>query len=369
MRWLTGTLYFFYVLFAFYTLVVYALCYWVPTSHWLAGFLMISFPLVLAAHLGALFFWAVVDLRRALLPAFLLALSYPFWARTFQVPSSEQADTLSLAPPSLKVLSYNVYHFGSQNFYQGTDKSTPEQLQQWLARSGADVMCFQEFYNIPKRPPFDVVEQLRNAGYRYTAFPKYPLESTPTTVTGLAVFSKYPIIAKRDTLFGDQNGLIQVDIRWRQDTIRLIDVHLYSMTLKLDKLANQKEYRGVKRETRGTLSRIRTGFVERADQVDLLEAWIRESPYPLLVCGDFNETAYSYSYGRVRRQLTNAFEQRGRGFGFTFNQLPYFIRIDHQYYDPAHLTLTDFQTLRQVPYSDHYPLLGTYTLRQLQVPE
>jgi endonuclease/exonuclease/phosphatase (EEP) superfamily protein YafD len=344
MRWLTSILYFFYSLFAVYTLVVYALCYWVPSSHWLAGFLMISFPVVLAVQLLALLFWAVVDGRRALLPALLLALSYPFWSRTFQVPGTSAPDTLATMP-SLKVLNYNVYHFGSQGFYDGIDKTTPEALQQWLGKSGADVMCFQEFYNISRRPPFNNTDQLQRAGYQY------------------------PILAKRDTVFGDQNGLMQVDIRLGQDTIRIINVHLFSMTLKLDRLASQKEYQGVKRETKGTLSRIRTGFVERSDQVHLLEAWIQESPYPTLVCGDFNETAYSYSYGRMRRQLTNAFEQRGRGFGFTYNHLPYFIRIDHQYYDSNQLTLTDFQTLNQVPYSDHYPLLGTYRLGQVPEPE
>ena len=59
---------------------------------------------------------------------------------------------------------------------------------------------------------------------------------------------------------------------------------------------------------------------------------IERSPYPVILCGDFNEVPYGYAYGRVRKQLRNAFENSGTGFGFTYNKAPRYIRIDNQFY-------------------------------------
>ena len=40
--------------------------------------------------------------------------------------------------------------------------------------------------------------------------------------------------------------------------------------------------------------------------------------------------------------LPNSFEEAGHGFGFTYNHMPGFIRIDHQFHDPE-LTRLEFR--------------------------
>jgi endonuclease/exonuclease/phosphatase (EEP) superfamily protein YafD len=80
------------------------------------------------------------------------------------------------------------------------------------------------------------------------------------------------------------------------------------------------------------------------------------------VCGDFNETPYGYAYGQVRHRLSNAFEEAGSGFGFSYRNAPRYIRIDNQFYDKKKLKVLDFQTRRDVSYSDHYPIVGRYKL-------
>jgi endonuclease/exonuclease/phosphatase family metal-dependent hydrolase len=180
----------------------------------------------------------------------------------------------------------------------------------------------------------------------------------------VAVISKHPIIASRDTVFEAQNGMIQADIKMGDDTIRVIGLHLYSMTLQLRNLVHQKEMDGMAREGKITFRQMRKGFERRAGELAVLESWIKESPYPTVVCGDFNEVPYGYVYGRMKDIMGNSFEEKGKGFGFTYNHIPYFIRIDHQFYSKKTLRVTDFNTYQDVKYSDHYPVSGVYSIRR-----
>jgi endonuclease/exonuclease/phosphatase (EEP) superfamily protein YafD len=361
MRWLSGFLWFLYKIALFYTVLVYALAYWSFSSHWIAGFMMLSLPLLFVFHFVFLLVWAALAPRRLPYTVFILALGIPFLSRTFQWNSPDDVPASS----QLKVMNYNVLRFNMYDYESGENTTNTEQVKVWLARQDADVICFQEFYHSKKNPGLNFNSLLRKAGYRYHISQSLYGHASKNDEQGLAVYSRFPIIARKDTFFGGQNGLLQADILWQEDTVRIIDVHLYSMTLKLGKLTQQKEYEGVKRETRGTLRQMRRGYESRAREVELLAEWIRDTPssQPIVVCGDFNETPYSYVYGRMNNLLTNAFEVKGRGFGFTFNQLPYFIRIDHQFYTPGHLNLHEFRVLNNIPYSDHYPVVASYSAK------
>ena len=370
MRLFSVLLWFLYKIAVFYTLLVYALTYWTPSHHWLAGFVMMSLPVMLVFHLGFLVIWSLISPKRLLTTLFILALGYPFLARTFQFGRS--SSQVSLAPERkesamLTVLNYNVYNFDFYNYQYGQDKETVRQFGTWIEQQQADVLCLQEYFSRRDMADFDFTTRLRSQGYRYREFLQES-ENVPNAQNGVAIFSKYPILAVRDTLFTGSNGLVQADILWKNDTVRIINVHLYSMTLQLSGIVNKgivnkEEYEKSKHEAKYALKQLRKGFEKRGAEVELLESWVADSPYPVIVCGDFNETPYSYVYGRLRRRLDNAFEEKGSGFGFTYNHLPYFIRIDHQFYDKGRLELVDFETLNEIPYSDHYPLVGHYVFR------
>lgn len=359
MRFVTDFLWFLYKILVLYTILVFGLTYWTVSSHWIVGFLMLSLPVLLIIHSLFLVIWAVLSPKRILTTLVILALAFPFLNRTFGIP---QSDTKPVPEGQrLKVLNYNIGNFSI--FKGGNEKERKGEIREWLIRQNPDVICFQEFFHHKLVSDFDFIRLLQKAGYRYSVYAENRKNSKSSYIRGLVIFSKKPIIKRRTNLFEDQNGLLQADIAWKGDTVSVINVHLYSMALRLSRLASQKQYNGVKREGRTTARQIRTGFVNRAKEVEVLETWVGETQYPVIVCGDFNETPYSYVYGRMRKQLSNAFEEKGTGFGFTFNRLPYFIRIDHQFYDQSQLELIDFATLNKTPYSDHYPIVGTYAIK------
>ena len=51
--------------------------------------------------------------------------------------------------------------------------------------------------------------------------------------------------------------------------------------------------------------KMKSNYWKRAEQADTIHAEIKCSPYPVLVCGDFNDTPASYTYHRVRKDLVD----------------------------------------------------------------
>jgi endonuclease/exonuclease/phosphatase (EEP) superfamily protein YafD len=207
-----------------------------------------------------------------------------------------------------------------------------------------------------------VVRHFRESGYRHSVLLNPEVANQASGMVGVAIFSIYPIVHGDRESFDRWNGLVWADIKVGHDTVRVINVHLQSMGIRVGKVLRQDQLAGVKHETRGVLSALRSGFIERREQVARVERHIRESPHPVIVTGDHNDTPYSVVYERMRRILPNSFEEAGRGFGFTYNRLPGFIRIDHQFHDPSLSTL-NFETINYIKYSDHYPIVGTYRVK------
>lgn len=361
MKGIKKFLWFLYQCFALYTLLIYTLILWVPSDGWMAGFMMMSFPLVVAIHLISVPIWFIVERKKAILPLAMFAAAGLFLSRTYAFSGSDRQDIGTGDKPKFSVLSYNVHVFlRSSEWWKGNGQEQIRGMKAWIGDCGADVLCMPEYYNEDKTI-FDSGNYLRKRGYRYAAY--FHRRKVEKSYWGLAIISKFPIVASRDTVFEAKNGMVQADVKVGKDTIRIIGLHLYSMTLGLSKLVAQKEMDGIETESRITLSKMKNGFQRRAEEFTVLQDWIKTSPYPVLVCGDFNEVPYSYIYGKLRKSLKNSFEEKGTGFGFTFNHLPYFIRIDHQFYDDNRLSVHDFTTYSKIKYSDHYPIMGTYSLK------
>ncbi|WP_342084231.1 endonuclease/exonuclease/phosphatase family protein [Dyadobacter sp. OTU695] len=350
-----------YQCFAFYTLLIYTLILWVPSDGWVAGFMMMSFPLVVAIHLISVPIWFVVERKKAILPLIMFAIAGLFLSRTYAFGGSGDQDTVTGEKQKFSVMSYNVHVFQKfSEWWKGDGREEIRDMKAWIGNSGADVLCMPEYYD-EDETVFDSGNYLSKKGYKHAAY--FHRRKFGKSYWGLAILSKLPIVASRDTVFEAQNGMVQADVKVGKDTIRIIGLHLYSMTLGLSKLVEQKEMDGIEAESRVTLRKMKNGFQQRAEEFTVLQDWIKTSPYPVLVCGDFNEVPYSYIYGKLRKSLKNSFEEKGQGFGFSFNHLPYFIRIDHQFYDDNRLSVHDFTTYSKIKYSDHYPIMGTYSFK------
>ncbi len=282
-----------------------------------------------------------------------LIIGYKFALITFQInPSNEGAE-------GLKVLSYNAHLFDYNRNVKG---QFDPNVFTWLQEHPADIKVFQEFFQDYTSASRNAVKLLgKDSGFEHFF---QVIEGNPEKRSyGLAIFSRYPIIHEGKVFDKDgSNGAIFADILVENDTIRIYNAHLESMRINSEGLENLE---GVKENYRQTLGKLHRGSLERSKQLSLLVEHYLNSPHPVILMGDLNEVPYSYTYFKLSETLENAFEHAGKGFGFTYNKVLFFLRIDHIFSSPS-IKPVQFETHREVDYSDHYPVSATFSLDELR---
>jgi endonuclease/exonuclease/phosphatase family metal-dependent hydrolase len=81
---------------------------------------------------------------------------------------------------------------------------------------------------------------------------------------------------------------------------------------------------------------------------------IESSPYPVIICGDFNDPPSSYTYNRISSRLKDAFVEAGSGLGNTYNGIIPLLRIDYILHSPQ-LNSGQFRVIEE-NFSDHFPI-------------
>ena len=314
----------------------------------------LAIPLLLLINLGMLIYFLFRFNGLLLLHLSLLVLGHDYVNSSLSINTNTKEKT---GDEVISVLNYNVRVFNTYAYLQ--NKNTPgKSMVKWLAEDNADIKCLQEFYNDNESDVFNTVEQLSSSEYYSLVSPAFV--NRIGAQFGLAIFSRFPIINSGDITY-DQASNYQhalfADVDTGHDTLRVYNVHLQSMSIDANKI-DDFERAG---ETYLDIARkLKFGFVERARQVDNLVRHIRESPYPVIVCGDFNDVPYSYTYQSFKDHLSNAFEEAGNGLGFSYNGKLFFLRIDNQFYSD-YLRAIHFETHRDIPFSDHFPVKTIYT--------
>mgnify|MGYP003663557657 FL=1 len=86
----------------------------------------------------------------------------------------------------------------------------------------------------------------------------------------------------------------------------------------------------------------------------------QESKYKMIICGDFNNTAYSYVYRKIKGDLKDTFKKAGNGFGRTYHFKYFPIRIDFIFADES-FKVNTFKTYDD-HLSDHFPIMTSLSL-------
>ena len=329
-----------------------------PESNYLFAFYALTIPVWLMINVLYLIYWLRVKPVIALLSLFTLFLGYHHINASLSV-------SFNLFPHKEKnafqVLSYNVRVF---NVYPHFQEDQPREIIEWLTSHPAEIKCVQEFYNLSSDTLFNTIEKIgKKQGYHYH-FSKKENIHNEKGYFGTGIFSKYPIIQAGDFPLDKkehQKGVF-ADILINHDTVRIVNIHLQSIYISEEKL--WLENSNLDRNTNNLLSisrRLKRGFVSRAKQMFFLKDFLEKSPYPLILCGDLNDTPYSYTYQQLKHFFYNAFEQAGGGLGFTYRGNIPFLRIDNQFFSEG-IRIKQFKTLKNIPYSDHYPISGEYVI-------
>jgi endonuclease/exonuclease/phosphatase family metal-dependent hydrolase len=263
----------------------------------------------------------------------------------------------SLQKP-VSIMSYNTRMF---DFYDHSGlPETPQKIFDFILGQAPDIICFQEYFTSLRKEaytPNAVAAKFRAYPYKQV---EYLQTHTGNTGYGLAIFSKYPIIDGGAIRFEHSRNLaIFSDINIKGTTVRIFNTHLESIGFKDDDLnvLDSLDFIMSESQKQGLLNistKLTRAFSMRSNQAEALARHISNSPYPVIVCGDFNDTPVSYVYRTMRGPLKDAFKESGSGFGGTYNgRLPSF-RIDYIFHAPE-FKAYNFETF-QVQYSDHSPI-------------
>ncbi len=229
----------------------------------------------------------------------------------------------------VKVISYNVHSFSGNGVEEAKDNA--DRILEFLSDKDADIICLQES-RLRKNRIFNVSEAVR----KMKSIDHYHYARTSETY-GQLTLTRYPIIHMGEIRYEkSRNMAIYTDVIIDSDTVRIFNVHLQSYSIDPRKYAiidtpKIDEEKDIK-EIREIGSKLKRAFQMRAEQVREIKKVIDETPYPVIICGDFNDTPVSYSYQQLRGDFDDAFIESGRGFGRTYiGKLPSF-RIDNIFY-------------------------------------
>ena len=101
-------------------------------------------------------------------------------------------------------------------------------------------------------------------------------------------------------------------------------------------------------------------YRQRGIQTAELTSFIDNSPYPIILGGDFNDTPSSFAYQQVNELLDDSFIKKGKGIGSTYNGIIPFLRIDYIFTDKK-FTCTHYQKIKNLN-SDHFPIIADIIL-------
>ena len=266
------------------------------------------------------------------------------------IPRYIQFKGKTIEKGDIKVLSYNVQNFAGD----GNNRSeTANKIVDFLKEQNADIICMQEVGFFRNR-----IFNLKNVVGKLGSINHYHFARSRGN-TGSVTMTRYPIINMGEIRFENSTNIsIYTDVLIEKDTVRIFNVHLQSYlidpyqydVIESPDFTEEKDLN----EMRAIGSKFKTAFQRRAVQVREIKKYIDESPYHVLICGDFNDTPASFSYYKLRGNLKDAFVASGRGIDRTYvGRLPSF-RIDNIFYSHG-FQAYNFRTYN-FRVSDHLPI-------------
>jgi len=301
------------------------------------GFTILSLAVPILFLLNLLFaiYWIIRLKKQFILSIIIIVLGFGYIGRIYKFSDRNNSQN-----EDIKIMSYNVRMFNHYGW--STKDSIDQKTYDFIRKQNPDILTIQEFFeakNLEIKYPYHFIKT-----------------KTKTNKFGLAIYSKFPIINSGSLDFkGSANNIIYADIVKGTDTIRIYNIHLESL-----KVSPEKENFGEKDSDR-LIKRMKTAFKKQATQTELFLEHEKKWKGKKIVCGDFNNTAFSWVYRQISKDKKDAFVEAGKGFGKTFNY-GYPLRIDFILAD-VNFEISYFETF-DVKYSDHFPILARLKLNE-----
>lgn len=306
-------------------LLAYLCPYIHPGTFWPLPFFGLAYPIIFLFSILFLIIWAFARSKWTFVVLAVILLGGKLHFRMVAVGSDPEV--LPNVVETFHVMSYNVRLFDLYNWTMSEKYENRDSIFNYIKRENPDLVCFQEFYHQDKPTDFPTRDALRTMLNIKDYHERYSHKLTGRQNFGIAMLSKYPMIAKGDVAFPVEdhetdNYCIYADIVKNKDTFRVYNIHLQSIKFKKDDYAvfgdkrDNAEFK--KSNIRLMLDKLRIAFPKRAEQALTVIKHMDTSPYPVIICGDFNDTPLSYTYNQFNKKLIDAYRNCSSGIGSTY---------------------------------------------------
>jgi endonuclease/exonuclease/phosphatase family metal-dependent hydrolase len=328
-----------------------------PVKNWVLPFFGLIFPYLLIFNLGFVIYWSLRLRFYFLLSLVAILLG---WNHAGRIYRFNAGPLLPSGTAAVKVISYNVKNLSNDNVNL-VDPSIRGRIIAYLERTRPDILCLQEFKVVHPDPDAFIDSLSVRFNLPFHAYTRYAVNQKKG-LDAVFVFSRFPIHSMQPLQKDEAHSFgLFCDIEWGQGITRLFNVHLESVRFRHEDYSflsgldlHFEEDENLKEGSVRIFRKLRTAYAVRADQVEKITGLIQASPYPVILCGDFNDTPNSYTYQQLTARLSDAFIESGSGFGNTYaGKLPSF-RIDYILHDPG---FRSWEFVRErIELSDHYPV-------------
>ncbi len=340
-----------------------------PDKWWSIALLAFFFPLFLILLIGFLFFWAFTSPRYLLISLICLLIGWQNIHAFFGF-SLNKNDFSHKDSSSIRIMDWNIRSWDEFTTKKIGDSRHRAGMLNLIEKQNADILCFQEFFE-PTDSAKSIIRYIQTRlQFPYFFFSRDYHNRINSYETGVIIFSKYPIVANSQVYFKSDAGqktesLIAADIDINGKIIRVFTTHLQSVLFK------QKDFRNVEivrnaedsmlEASRSLAKKLKNALGLRGYQADTVRRQLDICPYPLIICGDFNDVPNSYTYFHIRGNLQDAFIKKCFGIGRSYIHISPTLRIDYIF--PS----TDFVVVQSMklssPFSDHHAVLTDLRLQ------
>ncbi len=338
-----------------------------PTFSHITTYCGLFFYYILLINAVLTIIWLIIDYRMSLLTVIPILLNVNNIDKHFQLRAQ---DVPEVCANCIKVMSYNARMFGVYDANDDVEKrmANKRTIVDFFRKEKPDILCIQEyFYDRSGKLKFNTTEEILKA----MGLPdnershRLYLNDSRTHQVGLAVFSRYRIVNSGLVELSDStnNKAMFVDIRYNGDTMRVYNLHLKSMALGREDYATGKAVLSsdisdpdIEEKAVRLYDKITYAFEQRQNQAQCIRAHIDSCRFPVIICGDFNDSPASYSVHKIGRGFKDSFRSSGKGLGATYFGEAFpayridYIFHDREYNDFGHTICTDINV------SDHKPI-------------
>jgi endonuclease/exonuclease/phosphatase family metal-dependent hydrolase len=338
-----------------------------PGNWWFISFLGLAFPfLLILVILSAIAWLVLLKPKYALISGIALLAGYKSISVFFAMHSSSSFN-YKKDPAHIRVVSWNVARFVELRKNKNAGSGTRKKMFDLIRQQNADVLCLQEFHTSTDSAFYNNISSIQkelNYPYYYFSFDNDGDKHYYSSI----IFSRLPVIDSgkirypRPTL---PDVLLHVDLKFRNDTIRIFTTHMQSLQFRakdydrLDDIKNAKD--SLIENSKNILSKLRKGITYRTIQVELARKMMNDSPHPIIFCADLNDVPNSYTYFKARGSMQDAFLKKGFGIGRTFAALSPTLRIDYIFAD-RNFSIKQFNRIVK-NLSDHYMIVADLSLK------